>query len=189
MKTSTLTTIAMLLGFAPLALAAENPDIAQKAKDKAACCAESKDCCKPCLPKCDEKDKSIRTGDRYWVDMETITVEAENGDPIAQYTVAYLVDEGKGTEKAPEKAKDMYTKALPGLEKAAAEGHAGACCALAHMYWEGKGVPKDEAKAKEYMRMCKKAMKAKHHKSCPCPPTPQPAAPTTDTPAPAPENT
>ncbi|MBR4108292.1 MAG: sel1 repeat family protein [Akkermansia sp.] len=189
MKTSTLTTIAMLLGFAPLALAAENPDIAQKAKDKAACCAESKDCCKPCLPKCDEKDKSIRTGDRYWVDMETITVEAENGDPIAQYTVAYLVDEGKGTEKDPEKAKDMYTKALPGLEKAAAEGHAGACCALAHMYWEGKGVPKDEAKAKEYMRMCKKAMKAKHHKSCPCPPTPQPAAPTTDTPAPAPENT
>jgi TPR repeat protein len=49
----------------------------------------------------------------------------------------------------PEKAKEMYSKAVPGLEKAAADGDASACCALANMYATGKGVDKDEAKAKE----------------------------------------
>lgn len=97
-------------------------------------------------------------GDTAWVDIETITLEAANGDPIAQYAIAYITDTGAGdTEKDPEKAKEMYSNALPGLEKAAAEGNPRACRALAHMYAEGKGVEKNEAKAKEYMEMCKKA--------------------------------
>ena len=91
-----------------------------------------------------------------WLNIETITAEAANGDPIAQYTIAYLTDEGINTPKDSAKATDMYKTALPSLEKAAADGHAGACRALAHMYATGKGVEKDTDKAKEYWNMCKK---------------------------------
>lgn len=91
-----------------------------------------------------------------WLNIETITAEAANGDPIAQYTIAYLTDEGINTPKDSAKAHEMYKTALPTLEKAAADGHAGACRALAHMYNMGKGVEKDAAKAKQYWEMCKK---------------------------------
>lgn len=108
--------------------------------------------------KCCQSDKCAGCNDTAWVDIETITIEAANGDPIAQYAIAYITDTGAGdTEKDPEKAKEMYANALPGLEKAAADGNPRACRALAHMYAEGKGVEKNEAKAKEYMEMCKKA--------------------------------
>lgn len=107
--------------------------------------------------KCCPGGKDAKCNDCAWVDVETITIEAANGDPIAQYAIAYITDNGMGdTAKDPEKAKEMYTQALPGLEKAAADGNAHAARALAHMYSEGKGVNKDPEKAKEYMEMCKK---------------------------------
>lgn len=90
------------------------------------------------------------------VDVETITLLAENGDPIAQYTIAWITDNGTpSTPAAPEKAQGMYAKALPGLEKAAKEGDPKACYALAHMYAQGKGVAKDPEKAKSLMKWCK----------------------------------
>lgn len=95
-----------------------------------------------------------------WVDVETITIEAANGNPIAQYVIAWITDNGLNDEPAdPEKAKDMYAKALPGLEKAAEEGDPSACCALAKMYATGKGVEKNPEKAKELMERCKQLMK------------------------------
>lgn len=109
---------------------------------------------------CDGGTCSVKAGKAMphaaWLNVETITAEAANGDPIAQYTIAYLTDEGINTPQDSAKAADMYKTALPSLEKAAADGHAGACRALSHMYAMGKGVEKDAAKAKEYWNMCKK---------------------------------
>ncbi|MBR2126729.1 MAG: sel1 repeat family protein [Akkermansia sp.] len=108
----------------------------------------------PAAPCCDKS--AAACPEQCTVDMETITVLAENGDPIAQYTIAWIADNGTAATPAdPEKAKEMYAKALPGLEKAAKEGDPKACYALAHMYAEGKGVEKDHEKAKAMMKWCK----------------------------------
>ena len=82
------------------------------------------------------------------------------------------------------KAQDWYAKALPGLEKAAQEGHPTACRALAHMYAEGKGVEKNPEMAEKYMKMykelCEKKWKEWKDKCkdgkkpcCPAPATPE----------------
>lgn len=93
----------------------------------------------------------------YWINVDTMTLAAANGDPIAQYAIAYITENGvNGTKKDPEKAKALYAHALPGLLKAAKEGNPTACRALAHMYEHGKGgVEKDGEKAKEFMDQCK----------------------------------
>ncbi|MBE6419696.1 MAG: hypothetical protein E7031_06135 [Akkermansiaceae bacterium] len=125
--------------------AEENSSEPSAAKQNAPCCAADKDA----------------ADDECWLDVETITVEAANGDPIAQYTIAWLTDTGmNNVQQDTEKAKGMYAEALPGLEKAAAAGDPAACCALANMYANGKGVEKDEAKAKELMQRCKELIKA-----------------------------
>lgn len=130
------------------AFGAENNEEQKAAAETPACCEKA----------CAEQQKDC--GELYELDIETITVEAANGDPIAQYTIAWLTDTGmNNVPKDPEKAKEMYAKAVPGLEKAAAAGDASACCALANMYANGKGVAKDEAKAKEWMQHCKELMK------------------------------
>lgn len=98
----------------------------------------------------------VQCGDSAWLDIETITVAAEDGNPIAQYAIAYITDNGlNNTPQDPERAQELYSQAKPGLEKAAGEGNAAACGALAHMYATGKGVDKDPAKAKEYAQRCK----------------------------------
>ena len=154
MKKIALTTAAILLGLANLAQA----DSANTATATADCADKAKNAC------CQQK-KSDNNGPQAWLDIETVTLEAANGDPIAQYTVAYLTETGNETA-APdaEKAKEWYAKALPGLEKAAAEGHPSACRALAHMYAEGKGVEKNPEMAEKYMKMykelCEKKCKA-----------------------------
>lgn len=118
-----------------------------------------------CENKC--ADNNTPCDDVYELDIETITVEAANGDPIAQYTIAWLTETGMNNSvpKDPAKAEEMYKKSLPGLEKAAAEGNASACCALANMYANGKGVEKNEAKAKELMERCKMLMKEQKDKA------------------------
>lgn len=136
------------------AFGAENNENRQTTTSESACCNKA----------CAEQQKDC--GELYELDVETITVEAANGDPIAQYTIAWLTDTGMSSvPKDPEKAKEMYAKAVPGLEKAAAAGDVSACCALANMYANGKGVQKDEAKAKEWMQRCKEMMKKEEEKS------------------------
>ena len=111
---------------------------------------------------CNQAADNQACEDECWMDVETITIEAANGNPIAQYVIAWITDNGlNNTPADPEKAKGMYTEALPGLEKAAAEGDPAACCALAKMYATGKGVEKNPEKAKELMEHAKQLMKAK----------------------------
>lgn len=158
MKKFALTTAAVLLGLAPLAQADDTPDSTSPAPTAAGCCTKDRSCKSPCT----QSDKGIQCGEQAWLDIETVTLEAANGDPIAQYTVAYLTE--TGTDKAAsdtEKAREWYEKSVPGLEKAAAEGHPAACLALAHMYGDGKGVAKNPEKARMYMEMYKKLWKEK----------------------------
>lgn len=176
MKKFAFTTTAVLLGFTQWATAAESDTATQaSAASPAACSSSEGSCCK--------KDPSAASGEQAWLDIETITVEAENGNPIAQYTVAYLMETADdATPESTEKSKEWYAKALPGLEKAAAEGKPAACKALAHMYAEGKGVEKNPELAAKYEKMykecCKKMSKdGKHHKKECCPDGPGPVQP------------
>lgn len=142
MKTIALITAVALSSFA--ATGAESNSTPAQAENtsaaKNACTDNQKAAC------CDECE----------VDIETITLLAENGDPIAQYTIAWIADNGTpNTPADPDKAQEMYTKALPGLEKAAKDGDPKACYALAHMYAEGKGVAKDPEKSKAMLKWCK----------------------------------
>ena len=169
MKKFALKTAAVLLGLAPFALADATPDTATPAPAATNCCTRGGSCKSPCS----KDDKGIRCGMQEWLDIETVTIEAANGDPIAQYTVAYLTEtDGEPSDTDKEKAREWYTKSVPGLEKAAAEGHPYACLALAHMYAQGKGVDKNPEKAAEYMKMykelCKKDAACPAEKKC-CP--------------------
>ncbi len=89
-----------------------------------------------------------------WVDVETVTLAAANGDPIAQFIIAYITETDPSMSAHKDKAADMYSNALPGLEKAAKEGNKKACRALAHMYATGSGVEKNPEMAKKYMKDC-----------------------------------
>lgn len=132
-----------------------------------ACCGEKPAaCCKGDTAPCVKDAKGIRCGDSAWLDMQTVTVEAANGDPIAQYTVAYMTDNGVDTPQDSAKAAEWYAKALPGLQKAADKGHAGACRALHHMYSEGKGVEKNADMAAKYKAMCDECCKGAKDKKC-----------------------
>lgn len=103
----------------------------------------------------------VQSCGQEWLNVETITIEAANGNPIAQYTLAYLTDTGTQVPQDKEKAADMYAAARPGLEQAAAAGDPAACRALAHMCKTGKGCEKDPAKAKQYMKKYKECCKPK----------------------------
>lgn len=114
---------------------------------------------------CQKDGKGVSCDGTYWIDVDTLTLAAANGDPIAQYAVAYITENGiNGTPKDPEKARELYTHALPGLKDAASEGNPTACRALAHMYAHGKGVDKDEAKSRDFMQKCKDATDKKNDK-------------------------
>lgn len=103
--------------------------------------------------------------DEAWLQVESVTIAAENGDPLAQYTLAWLTETGQGGMEADaEEAQELYAKALPGLKAAADGGHADACLALAVMYGMGKGVEADAETAASYAaraaECCAKAPKA-----------------------------
>ena len=108
----------------------------------------------------------VSCDETYWINVDTMTLAAANGDPIAQYAIAYITENGlSGASKDPEKASALYEHALPGLKKAADDGNPTACRALAHMYTHGKGVTKDEAKGREFMQKCKECRDKKDGKS------------------------
>ncbi len=169
MKKFAFATTAVLFGLAQWTSAADS------ATDKTPTCPGKQPCCcqsgKECPPPCTQSDKDNKCGEEAWLDVETVTVEAENGNPIAQYTVAYLIETAPdATAEHAEKSKEWYNKALPGLEKAAAEGHPAACLALARMYADGKGVEKNPEMAEKYKKMYKELCdkKCKDKKEC-CP--------------------
>ena len=188
MKKFAFTTTAVLLGMAQWAAAApasSAPTASAAATppptNTSSCCTTDGSCTN-CPSPCNKGDKSIQCGEQEWLDIETVTLEAENGDPIAQYTVAYLLEtDGTPGEDNSTKAHEWYSKSVSGLEKAAAEGSATACCALAHMYAEGKGVEKNPEMAAKYKKMykelcAKKCKEWKHMKKC-CPQGPGPVQP------------
>lgn len=109
--------------------------------------------------------------DEAWLQVESVTIAAENGDPLAQYTLAWLTETGQGGMEADaEKAQELYAKALPGLKAAADGGHADACLALAAMYGMGKGVEADAETAASYAaraaECCAEAPKAPKAPDC-----------------------
>ena len=116
-------------------------------------------------PICSMSETGICCGDSKWLNIDTVTWEAANGNPIAQYTMAYMTDNGISVPRDSDKAQEMYAKARPALEKAAQDGHAGACRALCQMYTDGKGVDKSPEMAAKYKDMwsdcCKGAKDAK----------------------------
>ena len=165
MKKFAITTAAVLLGLAPWAQADEP---AKTETPACKCCCKDNNCKSPCA----KSDKGIQCIEQAWLDIETVTLEAANGDPIAQYTVAYLTEAGDdNTAPDADKASEWYKKSLPGLEKSAADGSISACLALAHMYAEGKGVEKNPEMVKKYKEMAKELWekKCKDKKDCkPC---------------------
>ena len=165
MKKFAITTAAVLLGLAPWAQADEP---AKTETPTCKCCCKNSNIKSPCT----KTDKGIQCGEQAWLDIETVTLEAANGDPIAQYTVAYLTEAGDdNTAPDADKASEWYKKSLPGLEKSAADGSISACLALAHMYAEGKGVEKNPEMVKKYKEMAKELWekKCKDKKDCkPC---------------------
>ena len=108
-------------------------------------CDEGKKCPPCCCPANPEETLNV----------ESVTLLAANGDPVAQFTLAWMTENGVNTPKDAEKAHGMYAASLVGLEKSAAEGNGAACRALAHMYAEGKGVAKNHELAEKYAGMAK----------------------------------
>lgn len=111
---------------------------------------------------CQKDGQGVTCDGTYWINVDTMTLAAANGDPIAQYAIAYITENGiNGTPKDPVKAQALYSQALPGLKEAADDGNPTACRALAHMYAHGKGVKRDEEKSRDFMEMCKDAQEKK----------------------------
>ena len=111
---------------------------------------------------CQKDGQGVSCDGTYWINVDTLTLAAANGDPIAQYAIAYITENGiDGTPKDPDKAQELYTNAFPGLKEAANNGNPTACRALAHMYAHGKGVTKDEERSREFMQKCKDAQEKK----------------------------
>lgn len=160
MKTKTLMTMVALLGMSPIFAQDAKPagDAPCPAGEPKACAVKSCDAkpCdgKPCPPPCCPMEE---------LTIETITLAAANGDPIAQYMLAYMTETGQGVPQDATKASEMYAAAVPNLQKAADAGNPRACRTLARAYAEGKGVTPDPVKAEAYM---KKAKECKQKKDC-----------------------
>ncbi len=143
--TSYLTAAIAMLGFN--AFADCGADHSQAPTTTAALQCPAGTCSKPMVA----ADGKISAADAEWLNIDTLTVEAANGDPIAQYTVAYLTSDGQDSpmKDDPAISKEMAAKAKPALEKAAAAGHKGACMALAHMHMQAK----NPEHAQKYIKM------------------------------------
>ena len=75
---------------------------------------------------------------------------AEQGEPVAQYCIGIMYENGDGVEKDYKKAKEWY-------EKSAKQGNVEALVSLAIMYEEGKGVEPDFKKAISWYKKAAKA--------------------------------
>ncbi|MFI3243731.1 MAG: hypothetical protein R3Y56_05725 [Akkermansia sp.] len=163
MKTTTFMATIALLGMQAFAVADTTTPTTSPSDSKcpATCCTPDQSCCPTMSP-----DGKVQSFGQEWLNLETVTIEAANGDPIAQYTLAYLTDTGNQVPQDKEKAAQMYASAKPGLEKAAQAGHAAACQALAHMCATGTGCDKDPEQAKKYAKMAKDCCKGDTTPAC-----------------------
>ena len=137
LQTKTFMMMVALLGASPL--------VAQDASDTAAppCPAGTAAACdaKGCETQaCGEKSCPVDGCPTAVLTVETLTVAAANGDPIAQYMLAYLTETGVGMPQDSDKAAELYAAAIPNLVQAAEAGDPRACKALARAYAEGRGV-------------------------------------------------
>jgi TPR repeat protein len=74
-------------------------------------------------------------------DVDLAKINAQKGNPEAQYHLAMMFDTGRSVTRNPKEAESWY-------KKAAAQGHAGAQFYLAKMYsTETSGIAKNEAEA------------------------------------------
>ncbi len=152
MKTTAFIATVTLLGMQAFASADTTTPTSTPSDTKCptTCCTPDQTCCPTTTPQ-----GSVQSFGQEWLNVETITLEAANGDPIAQYTLAYLTDTGNQVPQDKDKAAEMYAAAKPGLEKAAHAGNAAACHALAHMCATGSGCDKDPEQAAKYTQMAK----------------------------------
>lgn len=154
MKTTGFITSIVLVGLQAF-VAAENTTPTTTPADGTtpmACCGhKAADCPPPGMT----PQGTVQGFGQEWLNIDTVTLEAANGDPIAQYTLAYLTDTGTQTPQDKDKAAQMYADSRPSLEQAAKAGSAAACHALAHMCATGKGCEKDPEQAKKYAKMAK----------------------------------
>lgn len=156
MKTTTLLAVAAML-CAP-AMAADQTSNSTTMTNTTASCQNGGSCTGNATVTKNDKGAYQYGGDA-WADIETVTVQAANGDPIAQYVIAWVLDEGAGVPQDKDAADNWYKKAATGLQQKADQGDASACKALATMYKEGKGVPQNETKARELADKAEKADK------------------------------
>jgi uncharacterized protein len=75
--------------------------------------------------------------------LELLRPLANAGNPLAQFDLGVLYDQGLGVEKDDQEALFWYTKS-------AAQGYANAQTNLGQMYCDGQGVPVDYNKAREW---------------------------------------
>ncbi|MDR2219666.1 MAG: SEL1-like repeat protein [Methylobacillus sp.] len=79
---------------------------------------------------------------------------AEQGNPVAQYYAAYIEIEILNSKSySDEEAMPRIKDVVKWLDKSAAQGDAYAQFGLGALYRDGEGVPKDEAKAVELIRL------------------------------------
>lgn len=80
--------------------------------------------------------------------LAQLKMQAESGDPNAQYDLAWMYDTGDDSKIL---AKDIR-KAAEWYEKAAIQGHAKAQTGLGLLYVNGNGVPQDYVKGVDWLQ-------------------------------------
>ncbi len=156
MKTTLLMTAAAFLG-----LSAYAEDTTTCTKTTTQGCPNGCCCAPNVMP-----DGKIQACNTEWLNVDTVQIDAANGDPIAQYTVAYLTSDGSDTpmKDDPAISQKMSAQAMTNLKKAADSGHAGACMALAHMYQKGCcGCEKNTEMSQKYMKMAQDCQDKSSH--------------------------
>ncbi|HRX07035.1 MAG TPA: tetratricopeptide repeat protein, partial [Kiritimatiellia bacterium] len=84
---------------------------------------------------------------------EAVRIQAEQGDPEAQYEWARHLAWGKGRARQPEEAARWFAAALDQFRAAAERGEANGQLNLGKMNEHGHGVPEDHAEAARLYRL------------------------------------
>jgi len=86
-------------------------------------------------------------------ELQRIRDSAEQGSPIGQYQLASLYRRGLGLVGDEQKAEELYSACLPGLQRLAESGDVEAYCDLGRMYEHGWGVNIDYDEALRIYRI------------------------------------
>lgn len=93
----------------------------------------------------EEADSAHRAGD-FTTAADRYRPLAAQGEPVAQFRLGVLYEEGKGITKDSREAIRWYVVA-------SAQGHAEAAYNLARMYHDGRGVPQDHRRARHWYKV------------------------------------